>query len=257
MTFTLKTEFADLPEALQYLTTEVQAELTRLTTAADAFEAEKRRILANRDELLNEAKQAKERARQAEDAAKQIEAELALVKSQASGETSNDLEAKFAQVRSKLELDFAKKMEALEAERAAIEAEREAEKAAAAQARLRELAIAELSKPEYGVINPSHFLKLHGDRFAMDDDGGLYIDLGDFNRQTPAQFVQDLASRPSEAYLFKPKGGSGNGSTGSGGGSGAGSNVPNPFKTGNLTEQMQLYKTNQALYNRLKQEAGT
>ena len=130
MTFTLKTEFADLPEALQYMTTEVQAELTRLTTAADAFEAEKRRILANRDELLNEAKQAKERARQAEDAAKQIEAELALVKSQASGETSNDLEAKFAQVRSKLELDFAKKMaqEAADAAEIAAMGAREAKR---------------------------------------------------------------------------------------------------------------------------------
>lgn len=244
MTFTLKTEFADLPEALQYLTTEVQAELTRLTTAADAFEAEKRRILANRDELLNEAKQAKERARQLE-----ADLEAAKATKPQGKDDGADLEAKFAEVRSKLEQEFTTKIKA-------IEAEREAEKAAAAQARLRELAIAELSKPEYGVINPSHFLKLHGDRFAMDDDGGLYIDLGDFNRQTPAQFVQDLASRPSEAYLFKPKGGSGNGSTGSGGGSGAGSNVPNPFKTGNLTEQMQLYKTNQALYNRLKQEAG-
>jgi len=242
----LKTDFTDLSEAVDYLKTEVAPELTKLTTAVDGFEAEKRRILSNRDELLNEAKQAKERARQLEadlDAAK-------ATKAQDKGD-GPDLEAKFAEVRTKLEKEFTTKIQA-------IEAEREAEKAAAAQARLREAAVSELSKPEYGVINPSHFLKLHGDRFALDDDGGLYIDLGDFNRQTPAQFVQDLASRPSEAYLFKPKGGSGNGSNGSGGGSGAGSNIPNPFKPGSfdLTKQMELYRTNQALYNRLKQEAG-
>lgn len=240
--FTLKTEFADLAEALEYLKSEVQTELTRLTTTIENFDAEKRRILANRDDLLQEAKQAKDRARQLE-----TELESAKAKPPAQNDPG-DLEAKFAEVRSKLEQEFTTKLQA-------IEAEREAEKAAAAQARLREAAISELSKPEYGVINPSHFLKLHGERFALDDDGKLYIDLGDFNRQTPEQFVQDLASRPSEAYLFKPKGGSGNGSSGSGGGAPGGS-VPNPFKTGNLTEQMQLYKSNPALYNRMKQEAA-
>lgn len=242
----LRSDFTTLEDAIAYLTGEAQAEVTRLVTATEAFDAEKRRILANRDELLNEAKTAKDRARQ-------LEADLEAAKTTGTAATTSagDLEAKFAEVRSKLESDFNTKLEALTQER-------ETEKAAAAAARLRASAIAELSKPEYGVINPDHFLKLHGDRFTLDEQGALYIDLGDFNRQSPTQFVQDLASRPSEAYLFKVKGGSGSGSAGAGNTGAGGHAGPNPFAkaTFSLTKQSELFKTNRPLYDRLKAEAG-
>ena len=240
----LRTDFTSLEDAIAYLSGDAQTEVTRLTTATEAFEAEKRRILANRDELLNEAKTAKDRARQLE-----TDLEAAKTTGTAQATSAGDLEAKFAEVRTKLEADFNTKLEKLTQER-------EAEAAAAKAARLKSTAIAELSKPEYGVINPDHFLRLHGDRFTIDEQGQLYIDLGDFNRQTPTQFVQDLANRPSEAYLFKPKGGSGSGSAGSGNTGATGFAGANPFKTGNLTEQMQLFKSNKPLYDRLKAEAG-
>ena len=240
----LRTDFATLEDAIAYLKGEAQTGVTQLVTAAENFDREKRRILANRDELLAEAKGAKERARQ-------LEADLEAAKAGGAGTAGagSDLEAKFAEVRSKLESDFGAKMKALEAER-------EAEKAAAAADRLRASAIAELSKAEYGVINPDHFLRLHGEKFALGEKGELYIDQGEFNRITPAQFVQDLASRASEAYLFKPKGGSGSGSSGAGNTGAGGYSGVNPFKTKNLTEQMKLFKTNRPLYDRLKAEAG-
>ncbi|MBD1918865.1 MULTISPECIES: hypothetical protein [Cyanophyceae] len=241
----LRADFTSLDDAIAYLSGDAQAEVNRLTTATEAFDAEKRRILANRDELLNEAKTAKDRARQLE-----TDLEAAKVTGTTATTSAGDLEAKFAQVRKELEADYTTKIEA-------VKAEREAEAAANKAAQLRANAIAELSKPEYGVINPDHFLRLHGDRFTLDEQGSLFIDLGDFNRQTPAQFVQDLAQRPSEAYLFKPKGGSGSGSTGAGNTGGGGFSGPNPFKgAGNLTEQMKLFKTNKPLYDRLKAEAG-
>ena len=240
----LRTDFTSLEDAIAYIQTDAQAEVNRLTTATEAFEAEKRRILAKGEELLNEAKTAKDRARQLE-----TDLEAAKTTGTAQATSAGDLEAKFAEVRTKLEADFNTKLEKLTQER-------EAEAAAAKAARLKSTAIAELSKPEYGVINPDHFLRLHGEKFAIDEQGALYIDLGDFNRHTPAQFVQDLANRPSEAYLFKPKGGSGSGSAGSGNTGATGFAGANPFKTGNLTEQMQLFKSNKAMYDRLKAEAG-
>ena len=90
----LRTDFTSLDDAIAYLSGEAQAEVNRLTTATEAFESEKRRILANRDELLNEAKSAKDRARQLE-----TDLEAAKTTGTAQATSAGDLEAKFDWLR--------------------------------------------------------------------------------------------------------------------------------------------------------------
>lgn len=250
MPFELKTEFETLETAIAYLKGDVLTELQRLQTVESEAEAEKTRIIANRDELRSEKKTLQDKLTTAETALTQAQTDLAEAKKGATEAT--DLEAKFVQMREQLEADYTQKIEV-------IQSEREAEKQQAAAARLKANAMAELSKPEYNLINADHFWKLHGDRLRLDDQGRLYVDrsdLGEFKQQTPAQYVEDIAQQPSEQHLFKPKGGRGNDSPGSA--DGPGTTSANPWKTEsfNLTQQTILLRTNPGLAQRLKAEAG-
>ena len=250
MPFELKTEFETLETAISYLKGDVLTELQRLQTVESEAEAEKTRIIANRDELRSEKKTLQDKLTTAETALTQAQTDLAEAKKGATEAT--DLEAKFVQMREQLEADYTQKIEV-------IQSEREAEKQQAAAARLKANAMAELSKPEYNLINADHFWKLHGDRLRLDDQGGLYVDrsdLGEFKQQTPAQYVEDIAQQPSEQHLFKPKGGRGNDSPGSADGPGTTSANPWKKESFNLTQQTILLRTNPGLAQRLKAEAG-
>lgn len=235
----LKTEFETLEDAIAYLKTEAQAEVDRLESAEQDFKAAERRILANKDAVVEE-----KRALQGElDQAKQK-----LAAAEAKTAEDSDVEAKYRNLYEQDKQSFEDRLKA-------IEAEREAEKKAALEQRRNTAILEELSKPSHSIINPSHFLKLHGDRITLDTETGeLYVDMGDYKRQPVTAYVQDIQQRPDEQHLFKPKGGKGNDSPGPG--SSQGMPPENPFKTGNLTEQSRLFKSNPALYNRFKQEAG-
>lgn len=236
----IKTDFSELEPAIAYLK-EIAPQVASLAEAKESSESEKRRILANKDEILAEKKSL-------QDELSKTGKELADIK--AKGGENPDLEARY---RSLYEQDKAEFQQRLEA----IEAEREQEKQSALKERRDSAIISELSQPSYGIINPKHFLKLHGDRVELDPDTGeLYVDMGDYKRQPVKNYVEDIAQRPDEQHLFKPKGGKGNDSPGAGDGGGQPSNNPWNPKTFNLTEQSRIFRDNPALAARLKAEAG-
>ena len=268
MPFELKTEFENLEGAIAYLKSDVTTELKRLQAAESDADAEKRRILANRDDVLNEKKTlqqkltaAEEKFAEAEKKLTKAEAEAAKTKAEAQqgAKEVSTMETKFAEMRTQLEADYNQKIKDYDKKIESIQAEREQEKKQTAEAKLKADAMAELSKPEHNIINPDHFWKLHGGMFRQDDQGKLYVDrpdLGEFKRQEPGQYVQDISQRSNEQYLFKPKGGKGNDSPGAGDNPTSGAPA-NPWKreTFNLTKQTILMNTNPELAKRLKAEA--
>ena len=238
MTFELKTSFETAEDAIAYITGDVAAELKRLGDAEQNYEQQKQRILANRDEVLNEKKTLQQRL----DALEQEHASL-----KQTANNSGDLESKFSEIKTQLEKDYNDRIQKIEDERAQEKAQAHADKVKAA-------AIAEFSKPDYGIINPEEFYRLHGGDLDVDEANTVFRKIDEFDKQTAAQLIEDIRSNPSHQYKFKPKGGKGNDSPGAG----SGGTLPasNPFKTGNLTEQSQLFKQSPALYHRLKAEAG-
>ena len=248
MLFELKTEFETVEEAIAYLQADITTEISRLEAVENE---EKPALLSKRDELLKEAKEAKAKVTEMENQVQALTTQKSDLENRLKGHATaeDELEAKYRRRYEEDKADFQKQLDDMKAER-----EREKQEAAAAE--LKADAIAELSKPNYRIANADHFYRLHGDRLTKDPDTGeLFVDLGDYKRQSVAQFIEDIEGRPEEQHLFKPKGGSGSGSQGSG------NNVPtttleNPFKTGNITEQSRLFKTNRAMYDRLKAEAS-
>lgn len=91
MPFELKTEFKDLDEAIAYLQSDVADELKCLQRVETEAEAEKTRIIANRDELRSEKKVLQEKLTKAEADLTRVQADSAEVQKGA-GEAS-DLEA--------------------------------------------------------------------------------------------------------------------------------------------------------------------
>lgn len=241
MPFEIKKEgFETVEQAVAYLTNEITKEIRRLEGVETEAEAEKQRILANRDQVLTEKKDLQTKLQQAE---------TDLATAQKTKSDLTDAEKRFADTRAELEKDFTARIQK-------IEDERKAEKDEAAAAKLKAAVLGELSKPEHGLINPDHFWKLHGDRLTQDENGELYVDLGEFKRQNAKQYIEDVAQRPSEQHLFKPKGGRGNDSPGAG--NKPQSTATNPWKKENfnLTEQGRILTSNPALATRLKAEAG-
>lgn len=245
----LRTDFETVEDAIAYLQGEVATEIARLL----AVEAEEKpALLRKRDELLTETRAAKTRAAELESELAKAQGRAAELESQVKGtvKTEDEIAANYRAQYEKDQRTFQEQLDALKAER-------EQEKAAAEQAQLRAAALEELSKPNYHLHNPQHFYRLHGEKITRDPDTGeLYVDMGDYKRQPIGTLVEDIAQRSEEQHLFKPKGGSGSGSTGSGNTGATGFAGANPFKSGNLTEQMQLFKNNKPLYDRLKAEAG-
>lgn len=245
----LRVDFETVEDAIAYLKGDVQNELTRL----EAVEAEEKpALLRKRDELLTETRAAKTRAAELEAELAKAQGRAAELESQVKGtvKTEDEIQAQYRSAYEKDKSEFQKQLDALKAER-------ETEKAEAEKAKLRAAAIAELSKPNHRLHNPEHFYRLHGEKITRDPDTGeLYVDMGDYKRQPIATLIEDIEQRPEEQHLFKPKGGSGSGSPGSGNPSSGNGTGANPFKTGNLTEQMKLFKANRPLYDRLKAEAG-
>lgn len=247
--FQLKTEgFETVDQVIAYLKAEVAPEITRL---AAIEETELPAVKRNRDALKDEKVTAQQKLTAAEAKVTELEGKTA---------STADKDAEFSRILAEQKADFDKRLKEIE-DREAVKEQQ------AAQNALERDAIAELSKGQYRVNNAAQVLALHkakvlgvnGDLKRDEATGELYVDLGDYKRQSIEQFVESVESRAENQHLFKPKGGSGSetpagaGSTGGGGGSGA-----NPFKkeTWNMTEQTRLFSTNRPLYDRYKAEAG-
>ena len=103
----LKTDFETLEAAIAYLKGEAQTKVDRLTKIE---EEEKPALLRKRDELLAEAKQAKEAKTAAEAKVTELESKTA---------DAPDVEAKYRSLYEQDKADFQKQLDAMKAEREA------------------------------------------------------------------------------------------------------------------------------------------
>ncbi|MBD2261358.1 hypothetical protein [Pseudanabaena sp. FACHB-2040] len=248
MPFQLKTEFENVDDAIAYIKTQVAPELTRLAVIE---ETDLPAVKRNRDALKAEKVATQEKLTAAETKVSELEGKTA---------STADKDAEFSRILADQKAEFDKRLKEIEDREAVKEKQ-------AAQNALERDAIAELSKGQYRVNNAAQVLALHkakvlgvnGDLKRDEATGEVYVDLGDYKRQSIEQFVESVEAKTENQHLFKPKGGSGSetpagaGSTGGGGGAGV-----NPFKkeTWNMTEQTRLYRTNRPLYDRYKAESG-
>lgn len=246
----IKTDFTELEPAIAYLK-EIAPQVAGLSEAKESLEAEKRRILASRDEAASRTA-SKLEALEAE----LSQAQQALEAAKAKAPAGSDLEAQFADMKQQLEQKYSERLSAIEAERAEEKRIREQEQEQTRLSNIKAAAIAEFSKPEYGIINPREFFELHGRDLDLDETGDPYRKVGEFDKQTLAQIVEDIRSNADNHYKFKPKGGKGNDSPGAGSGSGGVTGNPFAAKSFNLTEQSRIMRENPALAARLKAEAG-
>lgn len=136
---------------------------------------------------------------------------------------------------------------------AAIERENLEGREATKAAQLKALAIAEISKPDYGAISPQQLLKLIGSEIRLNESGkavggDLELPLG--------EYIRSLRRKPEYQNQFRASGATGSGSSPATGSSGAA--VVNPWKkeTRNLTEQGRIFKENPVLAEKLKAAAS-
>lgn len=264
MPFAVKTEFETVEDAIAYLKGDVSKTIKQLESSVSSLEEEKTKILAKRDEALNEAKTVKAKYKKFADYADKedfdpvaLEKESADLKAKLSEfeKSTSEVETRYRQLYDEDKKKFEERLAAIEKEREEEKHRTEQERKDAEAARLKSDAISEFSRSTHGIRNPEQFWRLFGEGMVeRGDDGKLYV-----NHKSVSEYVETIKSNEDNLHHFKPSGASGSGTSpnSSSGGSG-GYKGKNPFSKDslNLTEQGRLFKENKELYNKLKAEAN-
>lgn len=236
---------------------EAQTAYDELEPKVEKLEGEKTALIRKRDELLGELKTTKTKLAPFADYADQdldIAGLLDIKQKyeQGDSEAQNRYKTAYEADRTK----FEQRLKVIEDERKSEKEQVERDKQEATTARLKADAIAEFSKESHRIRNPEQFYRLFGDKIQRGEDGKLFV--GDEYKQVSlADYIAQINEDDDNSHHFRAKGGSGSG-TGSGTGGSGGKAGENPWhpKSLNYTRQGQILKSNPALAERLKSEAG-